>query len=50
MVVVKADGMVKVELYWDDLSENAKATLTEAIGDNHNYDVFPITELIYEDE
>ena len=50
MVIIKADGMVRIKLYWDDLSENAKAMFTEAIGDDHNYDVFPITEFIYEDE
>ena len=39
-----------IQLYWDDLSSSAKERLLELLGDNGNYDVFPLAELVYENE
>ena len=39
-----------IQLYWDDLSSSAKEHLLELFGDNGNYDVFPLAELVIENE
>ena len=39
-----------VQLYWDDLSPSAKERLLEVLGENGNYDVFPLAELVIENE
>ena len=39
-----------IQLYWDDLSPSAKERLLELFGDNGNYDVFPLAELVTENE
>ena len=39
-----------VQLYWDDLSAEAKERLLELLGENGNYDVFPLTELVFEND
>ena len=39
-----------IQLFWDDLSSSAKERLLELLGDNGNYDVFPLAELVYENE
>lgn len=39
-----------IQLYWDDLSSDAKERLLELLGDNGNYDVFPLAELVFENE
>ena len=39
-----------VQLYWDDLSVEAKERLLELLGENGNYDVFPLTELVFEND
>ena len=39
-----------IQLYWDDLSLSAKERLLELFGDNGNYDVFPLAELVFENE
>ena len=39
-----------VQLYWDDLSVEAKERLLELLGENGNYDVFPLAELVFENE
>ena len=39
-----------VQLYWDDLSAEAKERLLELLGENGNYDVFPLAELVFENE
>ena len=38
-----------VEIFWDDLTEEAQRRIINFIGDNGNYDVFPIAT-IYGDE
>ena len=39
-----------VQLYWDDLSVEAKERLLELLEENGNYDVFPLAELVFENE
>ena len=39
-----------VQLYWDDLSPSAKERLLELLGENGNYDVFPLAELVFEND
>ena len=39
-----------IQLYWDDLSSSAKERLLELLGDNGNYDVFHLAELVIENE
>ena len=39
-----------IQLFWDDLSSSAKERLLELFGDNGNYDVFPLAELVIENE
>lgn len=39
-----------VQLYWDDLSVEAKERLLELLGENGNYDVFPLAELVFEND
>ena len=34
-----------VDLFWDDLSAEAQAELLKLIGDNGNYDVFPLASI-----
>ena len=39
-----------IQLFWDDLSSSAKERLLELFGDNRNFDVFPLAELVIENE
>ena len=39
-----------IQLCWDDLSSSAKERLLELLGDNGNFDVFPLAELVIENE
>ena len=50
MVVVYHENRKVVQLYWDDLSVEAKERLLELLGENGNYDVFPLAELVFENE
>ena len=34
-----------IPIFWDDLTPQKRAELLEALGDNCNYDVFPIVEI-----
>ena len=34
--------MKSVEIYWDDLTPSKQAEILEVLGDNNNWDVFPI--------
>lgn len=42
--------MTTVDIYWDDLTEEKRQELYELLGDNGNYDVFPITSIEVEGE
>lgn len=39
-----------IEIYWDDLTEEKQKEIIEEIGDNGNYDVFPIATMEFEEE
>ena len=48
MIVVYHENRKVIQLVWDDLSSSAKERLLELFGDNGNYDVFPLAELVIE--
>ena len=50
MIVVYHENRKVIQLFWDDLSSSAKERLLELFGDNGNYDVFPLAELVFENE
>ena len=37
--------MVTIEFYWGDLTEKKQKEILELVGDNNNWDVFPIATL-----
>ena len=39
-----------VQLYWDDLSSSAKERLLDVLRENGNYDMFPLAELVFEND
>ena len=43
--VERRDGGLWADIFWDDLSPEAQAELLSVIGDNGNYDVYPITSI-----
>ena len=50
MIVVYHENRKVIQLYWDDLSSSAKERLLELLGDNGNFDVFPLAELVFEND
>lgn len=40
--------MKTVEIYWKDLTEAKQREILELLGDNGNYDIFPIAVIDYE--
>lgn len=34
-----------IEIYWDDLTKEKQDEILEALGNNGNYDVFPIAQI-----
>ena len=42
--------MAEIEIYWDDLKPEKQQEILEALGENGNYDVFPIAVLEFEEE
>ena len=50
MIVVYHENRKVIQLFWDDLSSSAKERFLELFGDNGNYDVFPLAELVIENE
>ena len=50
MIVVYHENRKVIQLFWDDLSSSAKERLLELFGDNGNFDVFPLAELVIENE
>ena len=45
MVLRDEDGMRFADLFWDDLSESTQKELYDVMGDNGNYDVFPLATI-----
>ena len=41
--------MAKIEIYWDDLIPDKQKEILEQLGDNGNYDVFPIATIEFEE-
>ena len=37
--------MITIEVYWNDLTADKQKEITELLGDNHNWDVFPIATI-----
>lgn len=42
--------MAQIEIYWDDLKPEKQQEILEALGENGNYDVFPLAVLEFEEE
>ena len=42
--------MAQIEIYWDDLKPEKQQEILEVLGENVNYDVFPIAVLEFEEE
>lgn len=42
--------MKTIEIYWQDLTAEKQAEILEMLGENGNYDVFPIATIEVEDE
>jgi hypothetical protein len=43
--VEKRDGILWADIYWDDLTANTQAELLRLMGENGNYDVFPLASI-----
>jgi len=41
--------MITIEFYWNDLTEKKQNEIIKLIGDNNNWDVFPIATLDIEE-
>ena len=39
-----------IEIYWNDLTREKQQELLNALGDNGNYDVFPISTIEVEND
>lgn len=50
MEMVEKDGITSIALFWGDLSAAVQEELLKLLGNNGNYDVFPIAEIVYEKE
>jgi hypothetical protein len=45
MIIEKRDGGLWTDIFWDDLSAEARAELITLMGGNGNFDVFPIASI-----
>ena len=41
---------MKIEIYWNDLTPEKQAELLDLLGDNNNWNVFPIRTFEIEEE
>ena len=41
---------MKIEIYWNDLTPEKQAELLDLLGDNNNWNVFPICTFEIEEE
>ena len=39
-----------IAIYWNDLTASKQQEILDALVDNHNYDVFPLAEIVISDE
>ena len=49
-ILKEINNMKTIEIYLQDLTAEKQAEIHETLGDNGNYDVFPIATLEFEDE
>ena len=49
-ILKEINNMKTIEIYLQDLTAEKQAEILETLGDNGNYDVFPIATLEFEDE
>ena len=45
MDLIVRDGNLWVDIFWDDLSKETQTELLKHMGDNGNYDVYPIVSI-----
>lgn len=41
---------MEIEIYWSDLSESKQNEILEVLGDNQNWDMFPIASIEIKDD
>lgn len=41
---------MQIQIYWDDLTKEKQNELSEVLGDNNNYDIFPIATIVIDDD
>ena len=46
----RGENKMIVEIYWQDLTKEKQAELLAVLGENGNYDVFPIATIEIEEE
>ena len=49
-ILKEINNMKTIEIYLQDLTAEKQAEILETLGNNGNYDVFPIATLEFEDE
>ncbi len=42
--------MVEIEIYWQNLTEKKQQEILELLGENHNWDTFPMCTISIFDE
>jgi len=42
--------MIKIEIYWNDLTKEKQEEIHEKLGDNGNWDVIPMAILEFDEE
>jgi hypothetical protein len=45
MIIQKRDGILWADIFWEDLSTETQTELLNLMGDNGNFDVFPIVSV-----
>jgi hypothetical protein len=50
MYTEKEERHMTIEIYWNDLTREKQQELLNALGDNGNYDVFPIATIEVEND
>ena len=45
MLIEERDDILWADLFWDDLAAETQTELLNLIGDNGNYDIFPLVSL-----
>jgi hypothetical protein len=45
MLIEKRDDTLWVDIMWDDLTAETQAKLLELMGDNGNFDIYPLASI-----